>query len=1379
MKKRGFAGSKPWWMLLWAISFSSVTAQQRFHFRHLSTGDGLSQGSVISMAQDDKGLLWFGTRDGLNIYDGKNFTVYRNDPKDSTTISNNDVLDVLVDDQGDLWIGTYNGLNRYCYSEGRFYQFFNSKNDPKSLANNSVWTLCQTTNGELWVGTGGGVNVYKDGQFQRIVNNPNDPESLSKNYAVEVFQDSGGQIWVGTSNGLNRLISRGEDGFKFERYYAEVDNPNALHNNFVQVINEDEQGNLWLGTRGGLHKYDQEANRFTRFLHGEANESTISHNDVRSLTFDQDGTLWVGTYNGLNKMSIEGEFTRITNDPNIPHSLSKNTIKSTFMDRKGTLWVGVYYGGINMLDETNGNFTNYEHRPSGNGLSYDVVSSVVEGSNGQVYIGTEGGGINFLNPSTGKVSSLSTDNSGLSNNNIKALFLDHQDLWVGTLSRGIDIYNTRTGKFTTHYSTQNGLVHNSVYAILRENDSLMWIGTFGGGLHLFNQNTQQLRIFQHDINEPTGISDNQVRLICRDGQGNLWVGTQYGLNLLHAEDISNGNYEFERYFYDDQKKSGEDILVIYEDGQERIWVGTYESGLSLYDPMERKFVSYQLFDASQGVSNVVHGILEDEDHNLWVSSNHGITRVNLTDSSKLTFDQSDGLVSNEFNNNSSYKSSDGRMYFGGPQGLTAFYPQNIKTNHYAPNTVITDFKVYNQSVKVGAEDGILSKSIIETDRLTLDYDQAIFSIEFAIPNFINPDKNRYQYRLSGLEDHWNITSKTTATYTIQRPGTYTFEVKGANNDGIWSDEITSLQITVNPAPWRTWWAFVIYMVIVIVSLYLLTSIILSRSRLRHQLELEHLEHERQQSIHQMKLRFFTNISHEFRTPLTLILGPLEQILQEYRGSNKVYKQLKVMEKNSVRLLKLVNQLLDFRKFENQHEKLQAGEGNVVKFVEEIFLSFKQYAKIHNITYELEKVDESIVVWYDRDKMERVFYNLISNAFKYTPESGEIRVKVWQEAGQMKCTISDTGIGLDQEHIDRIFDRFYEVQDTMASPKHKHQKGTGIGLAIARSVVEMHSGSIAVESKKGIGTTFTICLPQGDAHLTDDQRIRDFKDSEDLSTYHEINRPEMEESEKDQTQLAMADESLPCILVVEDNDPVRKFIVDVFRDSYRVEEAANGMEGFKKAVQIVPDLVISDVMMPKMDGIEFCYQAKSNLKTSHIPFILLTARTSLIFKFEGLESGADEYINKPFNVKELKLKARNLINTFHKMRDKFSDESIVKPAEITVSSIDEKLLKRALAIVEENISNEFFNIQLFSSELGVSRTMLFTKVKAWTNLTPNEFIHSMRMKRAAQILEQNKVTISEVSYQVGFNNPKYFSKCFQKYHGSTPSEYAGKFSIVED
>ena len=1358
-------------------------AQDNYRFRHLSTAEGLSQGSVISIAQDKHGLLWFATRDGLNRYDGNQFTVYRTDPNDSTTISNNDVLEILVDSRGDLWIGTYNGLNRYSYPEDRFYRYYNDKGDENSVANNSIWAIAELDNGEIWIGTGGGVTVYKDGNFSRIVHDPADASSLTGNYVVDIFQDHDGTVWVGTSRGLNKLISRQNGKSVFKRYVSNELDEFSLRDNFVQSIAQGPDGKLWFGTRGGLHLYDFNRDNFSCFRHNPEDPRTISNNDVRSLSFDRDGELWIGTYNGLNRMTSKGEFTQILNDPNLASSLSRNTIKSTFIDQKGTLWVGVYYGGINMLDETNNNFRNYRQLPTGNGLSYDVVSSIVEDKNGTIYVGTEGGGVNVIDPLSGRVRFLKTDGAGkkLSSSNIKSMYLaPDQNLWIGTFNTGIDIYNTRTDRFINHFDKENGLAHNSVYGILPEDENHFWIGTFGGGLHLLDVQRNTSVNILHNPADGRSLSDNQVRLLMKDASGNLWVGTQYGLNVLSAENIREKKFVFERYFYNEQKKSGEDILAIFEDSQNRIWVGTYESGISLFDSEKNSFTSYPIFNPAEGYSNVIHGILEDPMGRLWVSSNQGITSFNPQDGTVRTFDESDGLVSNEFNNKACFRSSTGMMYFGGPQGLSSFFPSEIRTNNYAPAAVITGLKLFNQPVKVGAADGVLEKSISETRELTLDYDQAIFSLDFAIPNFINPDKNLYAYRLVGLEENWNETYKNTATYTIQKPGTYTFEVRGANNDKVWASTVTSLKIKVLPAPWRTWWAFLIYFVIIVLALYLLQTFILAQSRLKHQLELEHMENERQKYVNQMKLRFFTNISHEFRTPLTLILGPLEQVLTDYRGSNKVYKQLKVMEKNAVRLLKLINQLMDFRKFENKHEKLQAAEGNIVKFVEEIYLSFKQYAKIHHIHYEFEKENEDIRVWYDRDKMERVFYNLISNAFKYTTEDGTIRVSARTREGIFEFRVSDTGVGIDPKHIEQIFERFYEVEESVPQLKHPEQRSTGIGLAIAKGVVEMHSGTIRVESEPGKGSEFIVSLPLGRDHLKEEQIIRDFKDSEDLTTYIKANQVVAElEGEISDEGLVISDEELeenaPLLLIVEDNASVRKFIVDIFRNDYRIEEASDGMEGYKKAVQAVPDLIISDVMMPRMDGIEFCSQIKSNLKTSHIPFILLSARTSLIFKFEGLESGADEYIGKPFNIKEIKLKARNLLNSHKVLREKFTKDSFIQPSEITVSSLDEKLLKRTLEIVDENISNEFFNIQLFSSELGVSRTMLFTKIKAWTNLTPNEFIHSMRMKRAAQLLEQNKISVSEVAYSVGFPNPKYFSKCFQKYHSATPSEYADRFA----
>ena len=539
------------------------------------------------------------------------------------------------------------------------------------------------------------------------------------------------------------------------------------------------------------------------------------------------------------------------------------------------------------------------------------------------------------------------------------------------------------------------------------------------------------------------------------------------------------------------------------------------------------------------------------------------------------------------------------------------------------------------------------------------------------------------------------------------------------------------------------------------------------------MELEYLEAEIDKENTVAKIQFFTNISHEFRTPLTLILGPLQQILSNYNGTNSMYKKLLVIESSANHLLSLINRLMDFRKFENNQFVLESAEGNIVKFLKEIFLSFTEYAKVGNYTYAFNTTDEEILVYYDRYKLERVFFNLISNAFRYTPKGGIIFINVKKGDNDIIIEVEDSGVGISEENIDKIFDLFFEI------PMHNnveinYNKGTGIGLSIVKNIVNLHKGTITVENKSTNGAIFTVKLPLGKEHLSENEIIKDFKISDDLMLYtSQLSLAEIKEDE-DINDFVTTNDKL-TILIVEDHKVLRSFMKNLLKEEYNVIVAENGVKGLKKALKYVPDLIVSDVIMPEMVGTELCSKIKENIKTSHIPVILLTSRSSLVYKIEGLESGADDYISKPFNLVEFKLKIKNLLDSAQRLKSKFSREDNFSPSEITFSSLDEQLLKKAFKVVEENIANEQFDIQFFCSELGVSRTMLFTKVKAWTNFTPNEFIHEIRMKRAAHFLEQNKMNISQISYKVGFNNPKYFSKCFQKKYGETPSQYMNKFS----
>lgn len=1373
-------------VVFFAFIPSAFSQNKDFIFRHLTISDGLSQSSVISIAQDKNGLVWFGTRDGLNKYDGQQFTVYKHNTNDSTSISNNDIIALTVDSEGDLWIGTFNGLNKYDYSTGKFKQFFNDAEDSTTISDNSIWSIFESTKGEIWVGTVNGLNRYDKNtqQFTRFYHNPQDESSLSNNYVLDIFEDSEGVMWIATTEGLNKIDIGEDKDIRFIRYLHQQGETTGLSDNYIQSVTEDKEGNLWIGTRyGGLNKYDKKKDIFEAYEHDPEKPNSISNNDVRCLSMDKNGKLWIGTYSGLNLFDIQGKhFHHMLNDKNNPNTLSKNSIKSMFIDNNSSLWIGTYYGGISLLDSQNNNFKNYTYKPDFRGLSFEVISGIIEDENGKVYIGTEGGGINILDSKTQKFEYIRRSNASnsISSNNIKSLLLDKEKhLWVGMFSGGLNILNIESGEIERYIhepGDHNSLSDNNVYSIVQQDDSLFWLGTHGGGLNLFDRNSSQFIHFREGA--APYLTSDLVRRVFKDSKGNIWVCTQYGLNFLAFDSINTNNIKFERYFYDEKKLFGEDILTIFEDSRQRIWVGTNESGLNLFDAKTGKFIKFNLYSMFGATSNVVHGILEDNIQNLWVSTNQGILRLNPQDSTFKKYDESDGLVANEFNNGSCMRTIQGQMYFGSLKGLTSFHPDSIVLNQYAPPVVLTDFKLFGQSIQVGSEDGVLTHAISYTDKVTLNYDQAIFSIDFAIPNYINPHKNTYAYRLRGLEEQWNITNNGKATYTIQRPGTYVFEVKGANNDGLWNNVPTTLQVIVEPAPWRTWWAFILYGIAILIALFLLVNVISSRSKFKHKLELEQVNKEREKALNQMKLQFFTNISHEFRTPLVLILGPLEQIMTNYRGSNKLYKKLLVIEKNAYSLLKLIDQLMDFRKFENKHLELKAAERNIVPFVREIFLSFKQYAKIRHCTYKFNSELDSIMLWYDADKMEKVIFNLISNAFKYTPEGGSINVSIQKLEDDVTIIVTDNGVGIDAEHLHKIYERFYEVSHNNRLANIKYNKGTGIGLALAKGIVDLHSGEIKVESKKNEGSIFTVRLPLGNNHLKEEQIIKDFKDSEDIVNY-DIKAYLNEPKEYDFPDLP---KDAPLVLIVEDNDEVRDYIMQIFKREYNVKGASNGKEGLKLALQLSPNVILSDVMMPEMDGIELCSHVKSNLKTSHIPFILLTARTSLIFKYEGLEMGADDYINKPFNVKELQLKVKNLIRSQRKLKEKFSNETMVTPSEITVTSIDEQLLGKALHIVDENISNELFDIPTFCEELGVSRTMLFTKIKAWTNLTPNEFIQVMRIKRAAQLLEQDKLNIAQVGFAVGFKNPKYFSKCFQRHYTITPSEYAKKFvsaSKLED
>jgi signal transduction histidine kinase/DNA-binding response OmpR family regulator len=854
-----------------------------------------------------------------------------------------------------------------------------------------------------------------------------------------------------------------------------------------------------------------------------------------------------------------------------------------------------------------------------------------------------------------------------------------------------------------------------------DKDEVLWVGSRGNGLYEVDANTNEL-LSQHVNREgdPRRISNNFINTVFEDSKNRLWIGTEDGLNS-----------------YDRSSKTFSDLKV------------------------------------AEGLSNrVIVSVLDDNDGKLWIAHWNGLTVVDPAHPEFVKhYDEHDRIQGGFFYNNVCYRDDEGNLLFGGSEGFNVINPKSIV--HYPEKTrvMLNDFQIFNRSVHFDEEwNGrkILTKPLHEINDIELKYYENSIAFAFTALDFAAPEKTQYAYMLEGFDGGWNYidASRRYANYTNLNHGDYTFKVKATNHDGEWSEEVRSVRITILTPWWMTSWAFVIYVVIFIWILYLFRKFILMRANLIHDLKLERVSRENMEKLNQAKLQFFTNISHEFRTPLTLILGPVQSLLDSEATSKFFREQMLLVNNNAQRLLRLVNQLLDFRKAESGNMKLEVTEGNFVKFVREIKLSFDAMAEKMNIDFTITSLVNIIPLWFDRDQFEKILFNLLSNAFKHTPEGGKINIRVEEKTNEVVLTITDNGKGIKNEHVESVFQTFFSYDED------RHHASTGIGLALAKSLVEMHHGVISVDSKENEWTKFEITLLKGKSHFDESELVHEGKDSEDIRNYSSLHEEFVSLSLPEPGELAA---ELPALLIVEDNDEVREYVKSVFASQYRLLEASNGKDGVALAQDTMPDLIISDVMMPVMDGIALCKAIKSDVKTSHIPVVLLTARTSLIFKVEGLETGADDYVTKPFNPKVLQLKVQNIVRMRQVMQKLFQNHEVlsIEPRRVVLTSADETFVKQALESIEQNMSNSNYAVEDLSRDVGMSRTQLYRKLKALTGQSANEFVRTIRLKRAAQLLEQHQLTVAEVTYAVGFTDLQHFRECFKKLFGVTPSEYAQK------
>lgn len=1384
------------------LIFSSLASAQRpkinlEKLQFLPVEGNLSEGTVTCIVQDYRGVLWFGTRFGLNRYNGVDFSIYEHDYNDSSSLSNSYINCLFEDSNQTLWIGTVQGLNVYNRSDDTFKRFQTDPDDLNSLSNNSIHTIFEDSKNNIWIGTENGLNKYnpQSKSFTRFVNDPDNPNSLSHNYIRTIFEDSKGNICVGTYGGGLCKYNPGSN--RFHTYTHKASDPTSLSSNHVRVSLKDKSGNVWIGTKGGLNLLDENGGdfQFKQFKQEINNINSLPHNIIGSIAEDEQGNLWIGTENG--GLSIYDKKTKRfynhVHDPNNPNSLMHNSIWAIYRDNVGSMWLGILNKGINKWDKYQSKFDHFSIRSSSNALSNNNVTCFSEDDKGNLWIGTDGGGLNYFDRKTNQFDYYMFDPhdiNSLGSNAVTALTEDSEgQLWIGTWEGGLSRLNKKTGKianFKHDPLDRSTISSNNVFSLLEDRKGRLWIAAYEGGLDLYDKETQTFKHYYHNPFDSLSLCDNKVFELFEDSKGNLWVGTEgRGLSIMNLENDT-PSFTHLRHNPEDPTSLGGDVIIhIMEDKNRNIWIGTFGGGLSKYDPKKATFKTYR---KEHGLpNNVVHSILEDDENNLWISTNAGISRFNIEEEIFRNYTKADGLQAQEFTRGSALKTKNGEFLFGGVNGFNAFFPEHIYDNPNIPPVYITGFRIYGKQVKPGTADSPLKRHISDTDQIVLNHDQSVFSFEVSALNYTQAAENKYAYKLEGYDKDWQyIGNRRNIYYTKVPQGDYTFKVKGSNNDNLWNEAGTSIQVKIHPPWYATWWAYGLYFIVGLVLLYLYQRNLIYRERLKSDLKMEHLEVTKMQEVDQMKTNFFANISHEFRTPLTLILGPLKA-MQAGRFEGDLKSQLKMMIRNGERLLRLINQLLDLSKLEEGKMKLKASEIDIIGFSKPIVESFGMHAKSKEIKLNFSSPEKEVKVFLDPDKYEKILYNLLSNAIKFTSERGLINVSIstTNEAGEankghennqqwLLLRVSDNGEGLRAEDLNVIFNRFYQADNGTKAD----MKGTGIGLSLTRELVELHHGSISVESQVGIGTEFSVLIPLGSSHLNADEMVLNALLSElsdkNISDYNDLGKIKSEKSPKNYLKPRT---NLSKILIIEDNDDLRNYLCGQLREHYNIIEATDGIVGLERAQQLLPELIISDVMMPGISGYELCKRLKKDDKTGHIPIILLTAKVSSEDQKEGLMIGADYYMTKPFDSEMLLLRINNIMESRERYEGFIESSNVLlTPKKVNLESSDEKFLKQALRCIEENMSNPEFGVEAFGEAMGISRMQLYRKLKVLTGSSANEFIKSMRMKRASQLLEIGDLNIAEVTYEVGFNDLKHFRACFKKEFGVNPSQFSKKHSL---
>lgn len=1335
----------------------------KLSFTHLSLKEGLSQSPIFSIMQDREGFIWIGSRDGLTRYDGYEFEVYPNEELNKS-ISQRDINAIQEDADRNLWLATSGGLYQFLRDTEKFVRI-----PIEGVRFTS--SLYPAGNNKLWITTDQGIKTL-DCKTRRVTSFI--AHEQSGLYVHTLCKDKSGILWSSSIKGIRCYRATDGQPLPVPQTLADQLNIPGIR---IFSIKEDADGDLWIGTASsGLFWYKRSTGQCINLSHSNTDPATILSDFVKDVYANAPDELWVGTRNGLSIFNKKTQkFSNYEHRSDVKGSLSDNTIWKIMKDRAGSIWIATYAGGLNLYNPINSNFFAISERVgTGVGLNTPVVNALLGDADGGIWVGTGGGGLNYIQVEKGVSRYYSVqDFAGHRTSNIvKGLTRDDAgNLWIATLD-GLAKFNPSAGNAeyvslwpvgskTNTFRTNGLLCTEKGIWVAGDVDGLVYRG-FDGTLKRYSHSPDK-----------NSISSNQLNCLLEDtNKAGLWIGTREGLCYF--------NYSTEKFtVYNNHVGDFRSKVVIslFRDNKQRLWLGT-QSGLTLFTTHGES--GFAITKSDGLADNTIQSITQDLQGNLWVSTNNGISKITFKENDEngspsgysiTNYTASDGLSSNLWRPNTVFMSASGMLFFGGVNGVNYFHPDRILKNNHPPRIAVTEFLVKNEPVTIDMKESPLERPIELTRSITLKHNQNSFAFQFAALDFINPSKNSYAYKMEGLDynQDWNYSGgQRLATYTGLKPGTYTFQVKAANNDGVWSDSPHTIAVTILPPFWATWWAYAFYVMVGLTLFYYVVRFFRRQAKLERDLYYEHLQLERQQELHQMKLNFFTNISHEIRTPLTLIAGPVEKLVNETAESG-LNRQLRMIQSNTDRLLKLVNELMDFRKTETGNMKLNVRQWDINAFAKEAFAFFTELANTNNVTYIFEGFDHAEAVFFDYDQLEKVLFNLLSNAFKFTLPGGHITLRLTEHADEVSMSIVDNGIGIPFEDQGGIFTDFY--QGGGHNPRHI---GTGIGLAFSKSIVDLHRGSLTFKSNPAGApgeqqTEFVIALRKGSDHF-DPSDIQRNTERENVISVTDAETEAKDYLNYGELVLHSINETKPSMLVVEDNEEVRDFIVESLKGRYNVTGCENGFVGYETAIASIPDLIITDVMMPEMDGMEFCRKIKSDQRTNHIPVILLTARVAPIHQLNGLSTGADMYISKPFSLEILLITIRNLLASRQIMREKFSQQLKLQPKDVIIPAKDGEYLSKLIHVIEARMDDADFGVAELALEIGMSQPVLYRKVKALTDLSVADFIKSIRLKRAANLLAQQQMTVAEVAYAVGFNNRKHFSKEFRKLFNENPTDY---------